>query len=93
MRNKPTPLCPAHYAGKVTPWDLEMCMTSSGDTFIDARRTDAIEYCFRMKEDLRGDLVKARHCIDAAIAHMDKKTSLKLAKDSNHTKNSHSARS
>lgn len=47
-------------------------MASTGDAFIDARRTDAIEYCFRLKEDLRGDLVKARHCIDAAIAHFDK---------------------
>lgn len=42
-------------------------MESSGNAFVDARRTDVIEYCFRMKEDLLGDLKKARHCLDAAI--------------------------
>lgn len=59
--------CPPHYAGDVTPWDLQRCMQSSGSAFIDSRRTDAIEYCFRMKGDLLGDLKKARHCIDEAI--------------------------
>lgn len=42
-------------------------MESSGNAFVDARRTDAIEYCFRMKEDLLADLKKAKHCIEAAI--------------------------
>lgn len=42
-------------------------MESSGSAFVDARRTDVIEYCFRMKGDLLGDLKKARHCLDAAI--------------------------
>jgi len=58
---------PPHYSGLVTPWDLEKCMQSSGSVFIDSRRTDAIEYCFRMKGDLLGDLIKARHCLDEAI--------------------------
>lgn len=63
---------PPHYAGKVTPWDLQKCMTSSGNAFIDARRTDAIEYAYRMKGGaLREDLVKARHCLSEAIAVLD----------------------
>jgi len=67
-------ICPPHYAGKVTPWDLEKCMASSGDAFVDSRRTDAIEYCFRMKADLIGDLRKAKHCLEEAIAHMEMKS-------------------
>ena len=59
--------CPAHYARAVTPWDLQKCMKSSGNAFVDARRTDAIEYAFRLKDDLLGDLIKARHCLDEAI--------------------------
>lgn len=58
---------PPHYAGTVTPWDLEKCMKSSGNAFVDARRTDAIEYCYRLKDDLLADLKKARHCLDEAI--------------------------
>ena len=58
---------PSHYAKPVTPWDLQRHMESSGNAFVDARRTDAIEYCFRMKEDLLADLKKAKHCIEAAI--------------------------
>ena len=58
---------PQHYATPVTPWCLVRHMESSGSAFVDARRTDAIEYCFRMKGDLLGDLKKARHCLDAAI--------------------------
>lgn len=62
---------PDHYAGKVTPWDLQKCMKSSGDLFVDARRTDAIEYCFRMKDDLLDDLKKARHNLDVAIERLE----------------------
>lgn len=58
---------PKHYDKPVTPWDLERHMESSGNAFVDARRTDAIEYAFRVKDDLLGDLKKARHCLDAAI--------------------------
>lgn len=64
---------PDHYAGAVTPWDLQKCMKSSGDCFVDARRTDAIEYVFRIKDDLLTDLKKARHCLDEAIKHMEAK--------------------
>lgn len=73
LTNEPLPVMtaapetPPHYSGPVTPWDLEKCMQSSGSAFVDSRRTDAIEYCFRMKGDLIGDLRKARHCLDEAI--------------------------
>jgi hypothetical protein len=60
-------MTPPHYDKSVSPWDLEEHMESSGNAFVDSRRTDAIEYCFRVKSDLIGDLRKARHCIDAAI--------------------------
>lgn len=60
-------MTPAHYAGDVTPWDLQRCMKSSGNAFVDARRADAMEYAFRIKDDLLGDLIKARHCLDEAI--------------------------
>lgn len=64
---------PKHYDKPVTPWDLQRHMDTSGDVFVDARRTDAIEYCFRMKGDLIGDLRKARHCIEAAIDQLESK--------------------
>ena len=61
-------MTPPHYRpGGTTPWDLQQNMASSGDCFIDARRTDAIEYCFRLKGDLLGDLKKARHYLDKKI--------------------------
>lgn len=69
---------PAYYAGDVTPWDLEKCMKTSGDLFVDARRTDAIEYCFRMKADLLGDLRKARHNLDAAIKVLESKAAAEI---------------
>lgn len=65
---------PAHYAGAVTPWDLERSMQSSGNAFVDARRTDVIEYAFRLKGDLLGDLKKARHCLDEAIRVLSEST-------------------
>ena len=58
---------PKHYAKPVTPWHLEEFMESSGNAFVDSRRSDAIEYCFRMKDNLLEDLQKARHCLDEAI--------------------------
>lgn len=65
---------PTHYqptgAGP-TPWDLQKTMQTSGSCFVDARRTDAIEYCYRVKDDLLGDLKKARHCLDEAIAELE----------------------
>jgi hypothetical protein len=62
---------PAHYAGAVTPWDLQKCMQSSGDAFVDARRTDAIEYAFRLKDNLEEDLGKAIHCLQAALERLN----------------------
>ena len=46
---------------------LEEHMESSGNAFVDSRRSDGIEYLFRIKDDLLSDLKKARHCIDEAI--------------------------
>lgn len=65
--------CPKHYNKPIQPWDLERHMESSGNAFVDARRTDAIEYCFRMKGDLLGDLKKARHCLEVAIGELEKR--------------------
>ena len=62
---------PKHYDKPITPWMLEEHMESSGDAFVDSRRSDAIEYAFRIKGDLLGDLIKARHCIDAAIQKLE----------------------
>lgn len=70
-------IVPPHYDKKVQPWDLERVMESSGNAFVDARRTDAIEYCFRMKGDLLGDLLKARHCLDAAIDILSANTQMR----------------
>lgn len=70
MQTCPQGETPPHYAGVVTPWDLEKCMKSSGNAFVDARRTDAIEYAFRVKGgrgDMILDLKKARHCLDEAV--------------------------
>lgn len=58
---------PKHYKTKVSPWDLQKEMESSGNAFVDARRADAIKYVFRNKNDLLDDLKKAAHCIDEAI--------------------------
>lgn len=69
-----TAVVPPHYDKGVQPWDLERVMESSGSVFVDARRTDAIEYCFRMKGNLLEDLVKARHCLEAAIQHLSAST-------------------
>lgn len=67
-------MIPDHYNKPVTPWCLERHMESSGNAFVDARRTDAIEYCFRMKDGgLLSDLKKARHCIDAAIEVLEQR--------------------
>ena len=63
---------PKHYDKPVTPWDLERHMESSGNAFVDSRRTDAIEYCFRKKTDMLDDLRKARHCLDAAIVELER---------------------
>lgn len=62
----PVAAVPAHYAGAVTPWDLQRCMKTTGSLFADARRTDAIEYLFRVKDDVIEDLRKAEHCCRAA---------------------------
>jgi hypothetical protein len=63
-------ITPSHYNKPIQPWDLEKHMESSGSVFVDARRTDAIEYAFRIKgskEDQLNDLRKAIHCLQEAI--------------------------
>lgn len=72
VKNLEVNLVPAHYDKGVQPWDLERVMETSGDCFVDARRTDIIEYIFRKKVSMLEDMKKARHCLDAAIAHMEK---------------------
>lgn len=67
---------PSHYKGAVTPWDLQLHMKSSGDAFVDGRRTDIIEYVFRHKDDFLGDMKKARHNIDAIIKRLEQKKAL-----------------
>jgi hypothetical protein len=67
------PRTPSHYAGKVTPWDLQKSMGTSGNAFVDSRRTDAIEYCFRIKGNLLDDLRKAHHCLEEAIKFLEDK--------------------
>ena len=66
---------PAHYDKPVMPWHLQEHMESSGSPFVDARRADVIEYAFRLKGGraaLIEDLLKARHCLDAAVEHLRK---------------------
>lgn len=63
---------PPHYRpGGVTPWDLQRNMQSTGNVFVDARRTDAIEYAFRVKDDVVADLRKAAHCLLEAAAELE----------------------
>lgn len=62
---------PDHYAGEVTPWDLERCMKSTGNAFVDSRRSDAIEYAFRIKDDPVEDLRKAAHCLIEAANELE----------------------
>lgn len=64
-------MTPPHYDKPVTPWHLEEHMESSGNAFVDSRRTDVIEYVFRIKDNLLEDLKKARHCLDEAIRVME----------------------
>lgn len=61
---------PSHYDKPVTPWDLQRHMETSGNLFVDARRTDAIEYAFRNKDDMEKDLRKAAHCLLEAAAEL-----------------------
>ena len=66
---------PAHYDKPVSPWHLQEHMESSGFPFVDARCADVIEYAFRRKGGRQGlidDLLKARHCLDAAVEHLRK---------------------
>lgn len=59
---------------KVSPWDLEKVMETSGSAFVDSRRSDVIEYAFRKKgepSDMIQDLRKAAHCATVAADFME----------------------
>lgn len=71
-------IIPKHYDKPVQPWDLERHMESSGNAFVDSRRTDVIEYCFRKKTDMLEDLKKVRHCLDEAIKVLEGETAVVL---------------
>jgi len=63
---------PSHYKGKVTPWCLQRSMETTHNVFIDARRTDAIEYAFRIKDNPAEDWRKAAHCLIEAAEEYEK---------------------
>lgn len=71
LKTDPPSLCPSRYERVITPWDIEHCMKSSGNVFVDSRRTNAIEYCLCAKDDFLGNLKKARYCIDSAIKELE----------------------
>lgn len=62
---------PEHYGTGLTPWDLQRDMKSSGSLFVDARRTDIIEYAFRDKGQLKSDMEKIIHNAQAVLDHLD----------------------
>jgi len=53
----------AHYGKGLQPWDLQRHMQSWGSVFVDARRTDVIEYLFRKKGDTSKQLDDARKAL------------------------------
>lgn len=60
---------------RVSPWDLQAEMKTSGIAFVDARRADVLKYTFRLKDGLftlLQDLKKARHCLDAGIEVLER---------------------
>lgn len=68
-----------HYGNGLQPWDLQRDMPSTGDVFLDGRRTDVLEYVFRIKhgpdesglQGVRRDAIKAMHNLQAMIARID----------------------
>jgi len=64
-----------HYGNGCTPWHLQRDMQSWGSVFIDARRTDVIEYLFRKKGDKSkqlDDARKALHNCEEIIKELEK---------------------
>lgn len=88
LLQRPPQIGGAHYGKGLQPWDLQCHMKSTGDVFIDARRTDVIEYVFRLKGDpnvcptddagvlgkLREDCAKAIHNLESIIARIDQQS-------------------
>lgn len=64
-----------HYGKGLQPWDLQRDMQSWGSVFVDARRTDAMEYLFRKKGDRSkqlDDAKKALHNVQVIIEELEK---------------------
>lgn len=77
---KPQEVDGTHYQQgvKTSPWDLQMAMESTGDVFLDSRRSDIVKYVSRIKgkgdqriPKMISDFKKARHCLEAAIARLE----------------------
>ena len=65
----------AHYGKGLQPWDLQRHMPSWDNVFIDARRTDVMEYLFRRKggpEKWLDDAKKALHNCQVIIEELEK---------------------
>lgn len=65
----------ATYGNGLQPWDLQKDMLTWGSVFVDARRTDAIEYLFRVKGDRSKqleDAKKALHNVQVIIEELEK---------------------
>ena len=65
----------AHYGKGLQPWDLQRHMPTWGNVFIDARRTDVIEYLFRKKGDKSkqlDDAKKALHNVQEIIKDLER---------------------
>lgn len=86
--NRPPQVGGNHYGKGLQPWDLQCHMLGTGDVFIDARRTDVMEYVFRIKAPLEGgqnatldgvcaDALKAIHNLQAIIARCDQLKKMK----------------
>lgn len=72
-----------HYGKGLQPWDLQLDMQSWGSVFIDARRTDVIEYMFRKKGDKAkqlDDARKALHNCQVIIEELEKEQKITVDK-------------
>lgn len=73
--NPPSEAGGAHYGAGLQPWDLQRHTPSWGNVFIDARRTDVIEYLFRRKGDRAkqlDDAKKALHNVQEIIKDLER---------------------